>query len=780
MKHAVRAVSLVLVAAPAALVARGDEVDLQVRTGDRVSGTIRPALDVECFTCDLAANTSISATVKGKSKTGPAFQLVLRQNSVDVPGQQFAAKAKGGALKPIAVPSAGRYQVCVLGDGAKDGDYDLTVTWKPLATWTKPAGATLAKNATDSFTFSAPTDATATIDVLPGRGSKFKGDLLDVAGPDSFDFDLSDLVEHHFVLPGLPKSGEYTVNFQNVGDDGTWTGRAKVAARKFRTRKYDLRDTALGGAFSGDHTVFGQAVDEGGGTVLVQTTFGSPIDGAGVSIPADSLGAPVVITVSAGASVPTGGDHTAGPAVDFGPSGTTFDPTKLAMVTIPFDPAAFPGGDTTNMVIFVRSADGTVSQAPKPYTFGTNTVTFAASHFSTYQAATSDPRPLQGDFIVIGAGGDLSQGFQGQFGYEFHHLNADRGSVTVFDSKASIEWQSFGPQGANAALQTDFSQENLIATVKDDQTIELSNPGKPSGLITLRRGVSDDVLIVRESAAVLLRKSAGQPTPALLAGTWHLFHLEFDGQTNGQNQPPDVDLKLKTETGDVTFHEDGTLVTGTFHNAKTQSSYPKGQWTTTVESQLGDKGVTYTVISDGGFVEITPTGGSQPFRLESVLDGDVLVGAANAPGDATTQASTDLFVLVRASSGASFAKLAGAYQVIQQTTEGIDAPIDQEPPLAQNLGFGVADFGVTISTSGQIVSLGTQDVTTTDGLGNPVTTAGQPLSASGRGALKSDGSFSSADLGFLGAPTRDDLFFVYVDPTKSGQQRIGFGIRLLK
>ena len=62
MKNAVRvSLSLALAGAVAAAVpARAGTVDLEVRTGDKASGTLRPATDTECFSCDLAANSTIS------------------------------------------------------------------------------------------------------------------------------------------------------------------------------------------------------------------------------------------------------------------------------------------------------------------------------------------------------------------------------------------------------------------------------------------------------------------------------------------------------------------------------------------------------------------------------------------------------------------------------------------------------------------------------------------------------------------------------------------------
>src|SRR6185369_8367688 len=94
MKHSKHVWARVLITAPLAFAfaAWGDSVDVQVRSSDKVSGTIRPTYDQECFVCDVAQNTVVTATVKGRSKTGPAFKLAMRQNMADVPGATFTAR----------------------------------------------------------------------------------------------------------------------------------------------------------------------------------------------------------------------------------------------------------------------------------------------------------------------------------------------------------------------------------------------------------------------------------------------------------------------------------------------------------------------------------------------------------------------------------------------------------------------------------------------------------------------------------------------------------------
>jgi hypothetical protein len=772
MKHVWARVLLVVAPLSAASVATADSVDVEIRSSDKVSGTIRPTYDVECFTCDLAKNTALTAVVKGRSKTGPAFKVAFRQNSADIAGPAFVPKAQGGTLKPDPVAASGQYQVCVFCDDGKDGDYDLVVTWKPQTTWTSTGGP-LGGGGDDSFTFSAPAGSSATIDLAPGKGSAFKGDLLDVEGPGGFVLDLSDLPDKHAVVPFLPTTGEYTVNFTNAGGDGTWAGRVKLRVPKFKLRKFDLRDSKLGGAFAGDHTVVGREVDENGGTVLVQTGGASPLDGAGVSVPADSLSGPVVITVSAGTDLNTGdGSHTSGPAVEFGPTGTTFDPTKSAQITIPFDPSYFPGGDTTNLVVYVRAADGTITQVPPPYVINGNTVTFSTSHFSTYQAATTNPRPLEGAFLALEIKGDLNPNYEGQFGFGLHSAYVSGGSADVFNNQSKLVWSNFGGDGGSVTLSATGGEQTLAVSVKDDNTVQFIDPSQQ--VTTFARGISDDVLVGENQAIVLLRRPAGYATPALIAGAWHLFHLTFDGFNDQSTAPVSVQLKLRSETGTVTFTDGGSVLLSTTHQVESATQFPVGKWSTQVANKAGDTGITF-FVDEGGGVEIQSPGGGPSFTLTPVLDGNMMVGleyneSGSSPG-------VGLYMLVRNSTGVTTAKLAGAYQFGLKGAALLDFTAAEEPPAAQGFTFSVAQFASTVAPSGAYTIAGSVDVSSFDSAGNPSTSVGQPFGQPGKLFAKGDGSFTSTDPGTLGAISLGGGFALYLTST-SGEYDVAFGVRM--
>ncbi len=772
----------IVLAAPLglALCARGDSVDVQLRGADKVGGTIRPATDVECFLCDVAQNTVISASVKSVGKTGPAFKLSLLQGGVAVPGATFVVKGLGGSFVPFAVPASGQYQVCVSGDGVKDGDYALAVSWKPQASWTGTGGPLAASDAA-SFTFSAAAGTSATIDVLPAKGSKFKAHLVDLTGVGGFAPDFSGLKKPHAVVANLPTTGEYKIDFV---DAGAWTAKVKLKPPKIRGGAYDLRDSASGGAFAGDHSAYGRIVESGGGTITAPSV-GSPIDGSSVSIRPGTLGAPTAVTVAAGDPISIGGgSHAAGPAVDFGPSGTTFDPSgtdpsRQALITIPFDPSNFPGGDTSDLVVYVRAADGTVSQVPPPYAISGNTVTFPASHFSTYQASTLNPRPFEGSFVALEVLGDPTPNFEGQFRVGLERVDVAGGTAVIQNSDATFVWSNLGPQSGAASVSTpDSAPQTLDAAVIDDQTVQIVDPQAPQNPIIGHRGKSDDVLVVDRRPIVLLRRAAGRPTPATIAGTWHVFHLGFGATTIPVvSGPSSVPLAVTSETTDVTFSADGVVALGATHPIESDSDYPAGKWTTQAQDFFGlDEGFGISYVVDaGGQVVVTPdcrTVGCDPtFALTAVLDGNVLVGRRMN----VVFSSAEVFLMIRASSGATPAKLLGKYHFVQEGTQVVDHPAAQEPPLAQDFAFTTSDYVSTVSSGGDVQSVGTQDVTTHDDQGLRSAAADQPFTDADHVAARSDGSFVGAH-GAVGAVSIGGGLVVTLNAAMSGRYEIAFGV----
>jgi hypothetical protein len=741
-------------------VASADSVNLPLHGKDTVAGTLRPASDRENFLCDVPQGAALAVSLKGKSPGGPVFQVLLEDGGGPVAGAAFVTKGSSVALsQPFAVAASGRYRVGVTGDSVHDGDYELKVAWKPRTAWSA-AGGPLAPAAADSFTFGAAAGAGATIDVRPAARSAFAGTIVGVTGPDG-PLVLPAGTTSHLVIARLPSTGDYTVQFQNAGASaGTWTAKAKLKPPRGVASRIDIRDGRLTGPFGGDHTVYGSVVGPTGGLVEVTATYG-PLDGSSVSIPSGVLPGPTILTVSAAPPISSGaGNHPAGPAVEFGPPGTTFDPSgtdpsKQATITVPFDPAYFPSG-TDSLVIFVRSSSGAVSAVPRPYTFGANTVSFATSHFSSYQAATADPRPLSGRFLALEMKSDALPAFAQKFGYGVHTVTSNANGTTLDQATGAVIWTDDGQLGSSASLQQKFNSIALNVTVNDDHSITTDDPTDPTSATKLRRGASDDVLVGNGAPIVLLRRTGGTATTATIAGRWHYFYQSI-GTSVAATQPPGISIDLTGTGGVLTLASDGTVQIASVRGFDSNTAFPAGAWQSKSHTTL-DAGATWDFLDDGT-VAIRIPGQTFPITLTAVLDGDVLVGTGSTSGGPKPDQGPgiELFVLVRASSGAKLSQAAGDYFSIGAETDTVDAKTGAQD---QTIDFHVTTLTSTITAAGAVTINGFSDLFTHDSLGASASALGNAVSGpGGRITVKPDGSFTSTD-GSFGAFSRRGDFFV--------------------
>jgi hypothetical protein len=737
--------------------ASAGSVNLPVRGKDTIKGTLRPAFDEEYFICNVPQGAAFAVSLKGTSPTGPVFQPALLDDGGPAAGATFVTKGKTISLAPGFVAAAsGRYRVEVRGDFDRDGDYELKIAWKTKAAWSS-AGGPLAATATDSFTFAAPASAGAVIDVRPASHSQFSGTIVGVTGPDGA-LTVPPGTTSHLALSRLPSTGDYTVEFRNDGaSDGSWTAKAKLKLPRVPADRIDIRDARLTGAFGGDHTVYGSVVGPTGGTLDVTATFG-PLDGTSVDVPSGVLPGPTILTVSAAPPLATGADHPAGPAVEFGPPGTTFDPSgtdpsKQATITIPFDPAYFPSG-TDSLVIFVRSSSGVVSEVPRPYTFGGNTVSFTTSHFSSYQAATADPRPLSGSFTVLELMFDELPNFEGDFGFGNHGLTADLAGSTLDTKKSLVRWSDGGAQGSSAFMAQNFNTVSLNVTVNDDHSVTTVEPNDPTHPTKFRRGASDDVLVGTAHPSLILRRAGARATVATVAGKWHFFHQVMDTRTTS-TQPPGINLEFAGDSGVLNLLADGSVQVSSIRGFDANTPYPTGTWTDKAEGNVPTN-VTWD-LQDDGSVGLHPPDNPYPIIFNTALDGDVLVGfgVGFGSGQPDDGPASELFVLVRASTDAKLAQMAGQYFVTGLETDTADAKTS-----GQGFDYRVQTLTVTIAGNGGVLVAGVEDAYSHDGQGLPFQLTDQPLAGPvGRITLKSDGSFTSTD-GAVGAFSRKGDFFV--------------------
>lgn len=136
----------------------------------------------------------------------------------------------------------------------------------------------------------------------------------------------------------------------------------------------------IGGSGTGG---VGDVIDQSGGTVVASD---SSIAGAQVEIPAGALSTPVLISVTPGSDVTT--QDARGPAVKFGPDGTTF----AAPVNV-----SVPITDATGQLILIKRNDQTGAlQYLENVSISAGILTAKVSSFSTMQAAACVPNGCGG------------------------------------------------------------------------------------------------------------------------------------------------------------------------------------------------------------------------------------------------------------------------------------------------------------------------------------------------------------------------------------------------
>lgn len=397
--------ALVASPAPRALA----DVDVAIRSGDRVAGTLSPADEVETFRALLPQDALLSVSVKGRKPRGGAapvvtFRVLGPNDAEALPFQP--TKGTGAKVRNHRVETTGVHKIEVKGDGANAGDYQLTVSW------TSPKKFGISGDLSGgpfSTAFDADVGASSTFQVK-ARGPGVEPVLTEIR-------DAADSVVFTFTPPAdgaashkagnvpLPDGGRYTLVVGGVG--GTVTGAITVKPPKAGKRAVVITDAKIGDA-GGEREAVGEVVGPEGGTVGVEGTS-LAIEGATVEVPQGSLPSPTAIIVATSADVtPGAGQIPAGPAVYFGPEGLTFPASAPALVTLPFD-AALSGGNAANVRVRVRDAKGKVKEltfdAPYPLVdLVEGKVTFPVSHFSSYQAFVVVPRRIPGDLNGDGFG----------------------------------------------------------------------------------------------------------------------------------------------------------------------------------------------------------------------------------------------------------------------------------------------------------------------------------------------------------------------------------------
>jgi hypothetical protein len=391
--HATRRLAIVpvLLAAASAFA----DVDAQVGNGDKISGTLSPAAEVETFRVRVPKGATIK--VKAKSaKKGPKLHIELFP-----PGAAILGSEEGTAPS-ITAPAdeSGLYAVTVRSqDGVTTGEYSLTISWKSKTLF--KASPVLAAAASSTLPFAVDRGGTATVVVKPAKKSQAHGVLTKVTLPDDSTVAYA-VTSAKF---GLPLAGDYDVYFANYGAvEGGVAASVKIRLPRSVKRKINLTSKTIGSGNALGDAAIAALFDGGGGTltfpVLPPGEPGSDISGSSVTVPQGALAVAtaIVIATAPPIGVPDATLKAVSPTVYFGPEGLKFnslDPDLTATLTIPYDPDF--DGATGTFVVYTRDAKGKITAVPGPYVFDhvAHTVTFAASHFSSFGIGGKDPPALQ-------------------------------------------------------------------------------------------------------------------------------------------------------------------------------------------------------------------------------------------------------------------------------------------------------------------------------------------------------------------------------------------------
>ena len=762
----------VLFSAATAAVAQ-EQVLFEVQGKDTVLGTIRPYDEQEAIVGNLVAGTVVKAAVKSTQKSGPIPTLQILKDGVPVAAAQIVVKGRGSTLAPLVIDASGTYKVLVAGDGTLDGDYQLDVSWTPQ----KAFAGTGTSAGDTTFAFSVPAHSVVSVALAAAKGSPFVPHLVELDGPAMAAIPLSGAKAAGLALA---QRGDWTLHFKSDAADGAYRVSVKVAPPKVAKHKADIRDTALNGTFGGGSNVHGAVVTPGDGGTVDVNSLGSPIDGASVTVPPGSLGQTTSIFVAAAAPfTPPGSDHPAGPAVEFGPSGTQFDPSKPATVTIPFDVNAFPGG-TGALVVYVKDSKGKIAPVlpTSSYVFGANTVTFTTSHFSTFQAATSTDRgPPSGDYALLRVTGTPTGALGGEVNVSTGFVSLQNGTVSGSTDEAVLTFSSGLIAGTQAGTSgRSLTVEGSMLQVSDSTTAVTSMTGP----FRLRRGITDDVLLMEHDAGlqlgvgVLLRLTAGTPTLNTVAGQWHAFLWEFKAGTAGSGHVP---LFACADAGTATISATGATQIHFTGNVRRFTSYPGGDWNVDTPISGFANG---TVGFNSDHLMMFAFGSQPQFDLTSVLGGDMLfaklrnVDTNFGPSDA----QVGLLVFVRESAAASAANVLG--QCVD-VNGGLTLHVPDGNPAPDQLGLQwQAQTGTDVLGAGgayshdALLCLSGYDASGAQ----PVNSTTRAVSAAGtRFKLAADGAFSVSAASIVGAalPAGNVIFYLQRDTTTLAP---GFILRL--
>jgi hypothetical protein len=783
-----------------------DQVDLQVRAKERVLGTLYPKDERETFLVDVPKFARITARAwrTGRFNAAPTLALVKPDMTV------AAGKpdSRGAGLKYSNADASGQFGLRVESDGAFEGDYQFKVTVAPQTTWSQRGGTDVDPGADSSFDFAAPAGATIDVTLTPANGSSFVPRITEVDGPDGFvaTIDGVDATprRHRIRRLALGGAGDYSVQIRNDAVGGAPGAFAilvhVVPPRLAKSDPIDIRDESLTKSrFDGDSRVFGRVVDSTGGRLFDPGDTTSSLAGMSIIVPADAVPSPVIFAFESSDDISDSsgaGAQPAGPSVKLLPEHTTFD--KPLTVTIPYDPENFD--DPSNEVRVNTEDPITHEQTPVAGPFVVDrfahTVSYPSSHFSRFQAASTLPRPVKGQFVEVDMGGRVSaaggvaggsatlslslvSGLKGRTTGNAFSRTLPRRSIVW--NQTSADWDEVQPPKTNGVI-----------TVVDDADVTLAD--SVDGAVQYVRGRNPDVLIRRPTAAagaaavsVLLRRAKGAPTAANLAGDWKAFVLEASAlHFTGAESYKGLNLEMSSQVLHLNFGLDAqvTARASVKFGAVADDAADHdgiGRWFFGIVGGRGLPKPGSLAFPDDGSDTVLftmPLGvrflQAATVRLYPVLRGEMLVGVADNSDLAPAVGPLErLVVMVRARDGTSKQHLLKGDSTF--AAFGLDAVDFAGPPASQDFEFVADDLVAAHDGVASVVYSGRQDTFGRDALGAPSTVSDPAFSVTSPYVVAADGSYFAKAALLSGAVTERPNVFVATRFVK-GSLSLGFGV----
>ncbi len=462
------------------------DVDVTVRNGDTVLGTIDATTESEVLRALVPKDALLTVTVTGRRASRRSPAPTVRLTILDAQEQPFAAarvvnRGRGAALRREPVPETTEFRFVLSVEGETTGDYMARVTWRSPRP-AKISGDSASDPSPPTGEFSGDAGSKVTILLRPGRRSPATPVVQVITGLDNGFVENVDtpspILRAHRHTFTLGATGSFRiVTVDPSADGGSIIGTVRVKPPRGR-RKLALNSRTIGDA--GTHSreiAIGAVVDASGGAVTFTTPDGNnALEGTTIDVPPDGVALPQSLIVATAPDIePGAGSAGAGPTALLAPEGTTFE--KDATVTLPFNPLPF-GGDFGDLDVLTADAKGNVTEIPRgdvTVDEDAKTVSFPVAHFSRFRAfGPAIPQSVPGDVTGDGvadlfAAANPSATSSSPTVYVFAGGSAlaTAGSATLGDAAAQLTQTtldgSFGFTVRAADITADGTDDLLVA-----------------------------------------------------------------------------------------------------------------------------------------------------------------------------------------------------------------------------------------------------------------------------------------------------------------------------